>query len=216
MGRWTPRQIAMALVLLAMLILWATEPLQSKWFGQSLPTTFVALAGVATLVVLGVLPWKSVIGNAAAWDALLWIGGLITMANALESTGFVAWFAEQVKGSVAGWPPILTALSLALIYFYSMYAFSMLTGHIMAFVTAFMVVANEAGAPPLLMVALLAYFSNLCGCTTHYSTGPLIIYFGLGYVTVPRWFGIGFVLALAHLAIWIGVGVPYWKMLGWW
>jgi divalent anion:Na+ symporter, DASS family len=121
-----------------------------------------------------------------------------------------------VKQSVAGWPPIHTALSLALIYFYSMYAFSMLTGHIMAFVVAFMIVANEAAVPPLLMVALLAYFSNLCGCTTHYSSGPLIIYFGLGYVTVPRWFGIGFLVSLAHLVIWLGIGLPYWKLLGWW
>ena len=33
------------------------------------------------------------------------------------------------------------------------------------------------------MVPLFAYFSNLCGSTTNYSTGPVIIYFGLGYVT---------------------------------
>lgn len=217
MGSWKPRQIAMAVILLIMLILWATTGLQEHFFEASLPTALVALAGVVALVVIGVLPWKSIIGNAAAWDALIWIGGLITMANALESTGFVAWFAAQVQGRVAGWElPILTAIALAVIYFYSMYAFSMLTGHIMAFAAAFMLVGSEAGAPPLLMVALLAYFSNLCGCTTHYSTGPLIIYFGLGYVSVPRWFAIGFVVSLAHLAVWLGVGLPYWKMLGWW
>lgn len=216
LGRWKPRQIAMAVVLLGMLVLWATPFLQERYFGASLPAPLVALMGVAMLVVIGVLPWRNVVGNAAAWDALIWIGGLITMAGALESTGFVSWFADQVQHWVTGRAPLLTAIVLALIYFYSMYAFSMLTGHIMAFAAAFMLVANSAGAPPLLMVALLAYFSNLCGCTTHYSTGPMIIYFGLGYINVPRWFAIGFVVSVAHLAVWLGVGLPYWKMLGWW
>jgi DASS family divalent anion:Na+ symporter len=216
MGGWSPKQIAMAVVMVAMLVLWATEPFQEHLLGASLPTPLVALIGVATLVVLGVLPWKSVAGNAAAWDALIWLGGLVTMADALKTTGFVNWFADQAHTRVTGLSPLLAALTLALIYFYSMYAFSMLTGHILAFVGVFMTVANSAGAPPLLIVPLLAYFSNLCGCTTHYSTGPVIIYFGLGYVTVARWFAVGFIVSLAHLAVWLGVGLPYWKLLGWW
>ncbi|MEX2171111.1 MAG: DASS family sodium-coupled anion symporter [Pirellulales bacterium] len=216
MGRWTPRQIAMSIVLVAMLVLWATEYFQKEIFGASLPATLVAMMGVATLVVLGVLPWRSVVGNAAAWDALIWLGGMVNIADALKTTGFVDWFADQVHTQVTGFSPLLAALALALIYFYSMYAFSMLTGHILAFVGVFMTVASSAGSPPLLMVAMLAYFSNLCGCTTHYSSGPIIIYFGLGYVTVARWFAIGFIVSLAHLAIWLGVGLPYWKLLGWW
>jgi DASS family divalent anion:Na+ symporter len=138
------------------------------------------------------------------------------MADALKTTGFVHWFADQVHTQVTGLAPVLAAVTLALVYFYSMYAFSMLTGHILAFVGVFMTVASSAGSPPLLIVPLLAYFSNLCGCTTHYSSGPIIIYFGLGYVTVARWFAIGFIVSFAHLAVWLGVGLPYWKLLGWW
>ena len=74
----------------------------------------------------------------------------------------------------------------------------------------------RAGAPPHLMVALLAPFSNLCGCVTNYSTGPVIIYFGLGYVPAARWFRIGFLMSLYHLAIWLGLGLLWWKLLGWW
>jgi DASS family divalent anion:Na+ symporter len=97
-----------------------------------------------------------------------------------------------------------------------MYAFSMLTGHITAMVGAFFLVAAGAGTAPLLIVPLLAYFSSLCGCLTNYSTGPLIIYFGLGYVPSPRWFRIGWIVSLFHLAVWLGIGLPYWKWLGWW
>jgi len=44
----------------------------------------------------------------------------------------------------------------------------------------------------------------------------VIIYFGLGYVPAARWFKIGFLISLFHLGIWLGIGLPYWKWLGWW
>ena len=88
--------------------------------------------------------------------------------------------------------------------------------HITALAGAFLAVAAAAGAPPLLAAALFASFSNLCGATTNYSTGPVVIYFGLGYVPAGRWFAVGLAIALFHLAIWIGVGMAWWKLLGWW
>jgi DASS family divalent anion:Na+ symporter len=121
-----------------------------------------------------------------------------------------------MEGKVSGMGALATALALALVYFYSMYSFSMLTGHITAMVAAFLALAIAAGAPPMLMVALLAYFSNLCGCLTNYSTGPVVIYSGFGYVSVAKWFKIGFIVSLFHLVVWLGVGLPYWKLLGWW
>lgn len=216
LGPWSANQVTMSVVLGAMLLFWATGPLQLHYLSYKLPTALVALAGVVALVALGVLPYGKVIGNAAAWDTLLWLGGLVTMAGALKSTGFVDWLAQQVETNMGSTTGIAAALVLALLYFYSMYAFSMLTGHILAFAGVFFSVAAAVGAPPLLMVALIAYFSNLCGCTTNYSTGPTVIYYGLGYVTTGRWFYIGFLMSLVHMAVWLSVGLVWWKMLGWW
>ena len=97
-----------------------------------------------------------------------------------------------------------------------MYGFSMLTGHITALAGTFFAVAAGAGAAPMLIVPLIAAFSNLCGCTTNYSTGPVVIYFGMGYVPTGRWFKIGFLVSLFHLVIWLGLGMMWWKLLGWW
>jgi DASS family divalent anion:Na+ symporter len=66
------------------------------------------------------------------------------------------------------------------------------------------------------MVAMISYFSNLCGCLTNYSTGQVVIYFGFGYVSPQRWFSVGLAVAMFHLTVWLGVGLPYWKLLGWW
>jgi DASS family divalent anion:Na+ symporter len=210
MGPWTRTEKTMLGVFVLMVGLWASKPL------HGLHTTTVALTGVGILLVAGAEKWKEMKGNAAAWDALIWLGGLISMADALRDLGFISWFAETMKDEVVGMDPLAALLALVLVYFYSMYGFSMLTGHIKAMVAAFFLVAVGAGAPPMLTVALLAYFSNLCGCLTNYSTGPVVIYFGLGYVESARWFRIGFLVSLLHIAIWLGVGLPWWKFLGWW
>tara|TARA_Y100000588_G_scaffold81321_1_gene85488 strand:- start:7258 stop:8715 length:1458 start_codon:yes stop_codon:yes gene_type:complete len=210
MGLWSRNEKIVLGVFVLMLGLWMSKPL------HGLHTTTVALMGVGVLIMTGAEKWKDMIGNKAAWDALIWLGGLISMATALKELGFVGWFANVMHTQVTGMDWLTALLILGLVYFYSMYGFSMLTGHIKAMVAVFFLVAVGAGAPPLLSIAILAYFSNLCGCLTNYSTGPVVIYFGLGYVEAARWFRIGFLVSLLHLAIWLGVGLPWWKFLGWW
>ena len=209
-GKWSMGEKIMLGVFILMLVLWAT----GKMHGMH--TGVVALIGVMILVLTGTEKWEDITGNKEAWDAMVWLGGMVCMAGLLKDHGFIAWFAETMKGKVTGMGALATALTLALIYFYSMYGFSMLTGHITAMVAAFLALAVTAGAPAMLMVALLAYFSNLCGCLTNYSSGPVVIYSGFGYVPMGRWFKIGFIVSIFHLAVWLGVGLPYWKFLGWW
>ena len=210
MGSWTRGEKIMLGVFVLLLVLWASGKV------HGMHTGVVALVGVLVLLLTGTEKWKDIAGNKEAWDAMIWLGGMVCMAGLLKEHGFIDWFANTMEGKVSGMGALATALTLALVYFYSMYSFSMLTGHITAMVAAFLALAIAAGAPPMLMVALLAYFSNLCGCLTNYSTGPVVIYSGFGYVPVARWFKIGFIVSLFHLVVWLGVGLPYWKLLGWW
>ncbi|MBI98459.1 MAG: anion permease [Verrucomicrobiales bacterium] len=209
-GNWSIGEKIMLSVFVLMLVLWATGKV------HGMHTGVVALIGVMILVLTGTEKWEDITGNKEAWDAMVWLGGMVCMAGLLKEYGFIEWFAETMKGEVYGMGALATGLTLALIYFYSMYGFSMLTGHITAMVAAFLALAISAEVPAMLMVALLAYFSNLCGCLTNYSSGPVVIYSGLGYVPVARWFKIGFLVSLFHLVVWLGVGLPYWKLLGWW
>ena len=209
-GNWSIGEKIMLGVFVLMLVLWATGKV------HGMHTGVVALIGVVILVLTGTEKWEDITGNKEAWDAMVWLGGMVCMAGLLKEHGFIEWFAETMKGEVSGMGALATGLTLALIYFYSMYGFSMLTGHITAMVAAFLALAISAGVPAMLMVALLAYFSNLCGCLTNYSSGPVVIYSGFGYVPVARWFKIGFLVSLFHLIVWLGVGLPYWKLLGWW
>lgn len=210
LGAMQIKEKMMMAVLGGMLILWASQNL------HGLSTTLIALMGVVTLLVSGTQTWDDMTGNDKAWDTLVWLGGLLTMANMLSDYGFIQWFVDLVKNAVGGFSGIWTVILLALFYFYSMVAFSMLTAHIAAMVAPFLIVCAATSAPALIAVPIFAYFSCLCGCTTNYSSGPVIIYYGLGYVKASRWFRIGFLISIAHITIWLGVGFLWWKILGWW
>jgi DASS family divalent anion:Na+ symporter len=154
--------------------------------------------------------------NHKAWDALIWLGGLLTLATSLKDLGFIYWLTGNLQNSLSNFAPLIIILFLVLIYFYSMYLFSMLTAHIVALVGAIFAITININFEPIIIVALIAYFSNLSGCLTNYSTGPVIIYFGNGYSSASNWFKIGFLISLYHLIIWLGFGSLWWKVIGWW
>lgn len=204
------KEKVLSYVLIMMLALWSTHSL------HGIDTTVVAWAGVSVLVFFNVQKWNDLAGNDKAWDALIWLGGLITIARLLTTYGFIDWFVLNIKGWVEGYNGFLILMILLLVYFYSMYMFSSLSAHLTALAPTFLALTAISFGYPLVAAALFSYFSLLCGCLTPYSTGPFIIYFGYGYVQSSKWFSTGLILSLFHLAVWFGVGMLWWKILNWW
>src|SRR5712692_7167595 len=207
LGPMTRAEIWLATIVGGCLLLWATTSL------HGLDPTGVAFLGLAAMLLGGVLTWQDVIRTQGAWDAMMWFGGLIGMADWLGRLGVTEWFARSM-GSVArgSWWWILLVLALA--YFYSHYAFASITAHTTAMYAPFLGVAVAAGAPALLAAMVLGVFSSLNAAMTHYSTGPAPIYFGAGYVDQSTWWKLGFLISLAHMVVWLGLAVPYWKLIG--
>ncbi|MBI3697055.1 MAG: DASS family sodium-coupled anion symporter [Acidobacteria bacterium] len=209
LGPMKRAEIALAVVVGSCLLLWASTPL------HGLDATAVAFLGLAAMLLGRVMTWQDVIQTSGAWDAMLWFGGLIGMADWLGRLGVTAWFARSVASRVHGqWLWILLILSL--VYFYSHYGFASMSAHVTAMYAPFLGVAVAAGAPALLSALVLGFFSTLNAAMTHYSTGPAPIYFGAGYVDQATWWKVGFVISVAHLLVWIGLGMPYWKLIGIW
>ena len=209
LGQWAFREIAMVVTLILMLSLWATKSF------HGMGTTTVALFGLVMLLILNIATWDQLVKNYKAWDTLIWLGGLLTLATGLKSTGFISWILESMNGSLVEMEPYTLLILLVIIYFYSMYIFSMLTAHIVALGSTIMVVASGTDLNPILVVGIIAYLSSLCGCLTNYSTGPVIIYFGNGYSKPSNWFKIGFYVSIYHLIIWSLFGSLWWKYIGW-
>jgi DASS family divalent anion:Na+ symporter len=186
----------------------------SQWHGVS--NTFVALAGLSALLLARVLTWDDLLGEKRAWDALIWFAPLLMMADALTETGVIKFLSGHVFALMQGWSWPVALIALVIAYLYAHYSFASMTAHITALYQGFLGAALAAGAPPLVASLALAYFSNLDAGITHYGTGSAPVFFGAGYVTQLDWWKAGFLISLLNIAIWLGVGMWWWKLLGIW
>eukprot|EP01037_Dinobryon_pediforme_P011206 gene11206-11288_t len=144
--------------------------------------------------IFGVLTWKDVLNEHDAWHTLVWLSILVMMSAFLEKFGFIGWFSGHIGSFVAGWPWGTAFLALVLVYFYSHYFFASNTAHVSSMYAAFLAVAIASGTPPLLAALAL----------------------GFCYVPIAAWWGVGLVVSFVNLAIWIGAGGVWWKILGMW
>ena len=210
MGPMKRTEKTMLFVFILILALWVT----GEW--NKIDATIVAIVGVSIMLVTGVLRWEDVLNEKGAWDALIWFGGLVMMASQLNSLGFMKWFATTVGSSLAGWTWLSALIVLMLVYFYSHYGFASTTAHVTAMFPAFLAVAVAVKVPPYLAALTLGFFSALNAGITHYGTGPAPIYFNAGYMDQKTWWKFGLIVSFVNIAIWMGVGFPWWKVLGLW
>lgn len=198
-------------VFVMLLVLW----IFAKQLGD-LNATTSALAGLAVLLLTGVLTWDDIKAETGAWDTLVWFAALVMMASFLNKLGMIPWFSKTMGGMVAGKGWIAAFLVLALVYFYSHYFFASNTAHVASMYAAFLGVSIVAGAPPVLAALVLAFFSNLFAGMTHYGTGPAPVLFGTGYVELGTWWRTGLFISVVNIVIWVGLGGLWWKVLGLW
>ncbi|KAI8068343.1 Sodium/sulfate symporter [Gongronella butleri] len=208
MGAMSKQEMQLCGVLVTCLCLWVTSGY------THLDATLVALGGLVALLHLRTISWHDVATNTHAWDTLVWLGGFITMAEHLSKAGASAFLGARISAGISdlGLPPVPC---LAIAYFLTMFLFSSLSAHTVAFVGTFMEAGQVLGAKPMILVALLAYFGALGGCMTNFSTGTSAMYYAPGYVARGRWFVIGFLLAAFYITVYFTIGMAWWKVLGW-
>ena len=210
MGPMSSAETTVMIAFIAALVMWATTSF------TGLNATMIALVCIGFMLVRGALEWNDIITEKGAWDTLVWMGGLMSLATGLAKLGFVKWVATGISGSLKGIDPMTTLLILCLINMYVHYAFASLSAHVSAVYAAFLAVAVAAGAPPMLSAIALGVETGIMGCLTHYATGPAPIYFGSGYITQPEWWKVGFVCSILFLICFLGIGSMWWKVIGFW
>lgn len=210
MGPLTRKEMRLMATLILVMAGWVFSP----WHGIS--NTIVALAGVSALLLGGVISWDDLLAERKAWEALVWFGTLIMMADSLLQAGVVGVLSKSAFSYVQSWPAMGALAALVIAYQYIHYGFASMTAQIGALYPSFLAAALASGANPLVSALALAYFSNVNAAMTHYGTGSAPVYFGAGYVAQGVWWKIGFFVSLVNVAIWLGVGLAWWKVLGWW
>lgn len=199
-----------------MLLLWANIPALLLGEQYSVDATTTAFIGLTTLILTGVLTWEDILKEKSAWDTIIWFGALIMMAAYLNELGLIRWFSGNIEAMIGttglGWVGAVAILTL--VYLYIHYFFASTTAHITALFAAFYAVGLSLGAPPMLYALILAAAGNIMMTLTHYATGTAPVIFNSGYVTLKEWWGIGAIMSVVNLVIWIGAGMIWWKVLG--
>ena len=210
MGAMTRNEWILLAVFVLLLTLWI--------FGGALGVnaTATALAGVAAMLATGALAWEDILEERSGWDTLIWFAVLVMMASQLGEQGLLAWFTDRVSGLLGEGHWLPAFLSLSLIYFYVHYFFASNTAHVSAMYAPFLALGIAVGTPPLLAALVLAFFSNLFASMTHYGTAPAPILFGSGNVDIGDWWRLGALVSVVNIAIWLGAGSLWWRLLGLW
>ena len=210
LGPMSAGERCLVVVMLLVMAGWISSPY------HGIPNAFIALAGVSVLLLCRVLSWDDLLAERRAWDALIWFAPLLMMASELQQTGIIDVLSRSLFSGLQGWPWVAALPALLVAYLYLHYGFASMTAHVTALYPGFITAALAAGAPPLLAALGLAYFSNLNASLTHYGTGSAPIFFGAGYVSQGTWWRLGFLISLLNIVLWLGVGMLWWKLLGWW
>ena len=198
----------LAAVFVFLALTWAT----TSWHGTS--TVAAAFAAMGLLLVAGVLTKEDLSEESSAWETFLWFGGFLSLAGAVSDSGLILQLLSSQGALFQSWNPVLALVLMVIAYTYLHYVFASMTAHIVALYAAFLTLAVSAGAPALLSALVLAFFSNLYACLTHYGDGAAPIFFGSGYIELKDWWRIGFLLSVIHLVVWLGVGLIWWKVIG--
>jgi len=220
MGPLKPQERVMVGTFLMLLLLWADVPAMIFGPAFALDATVVAMLGLFVLLITGTLSWDDVLSEKSAWDTLIWFGSLVMLANELNQAGVIKWFSgglqTGIEASGMAWP--MASAVLVLVFLFSHYFFASTTAHISAMMLAFLTVGAHMVPPEYLkpFLLMMAAASAIMMTLTHYATGTSPIIFGSGYVTMGKWWTVGFVMAVVELLVFATVGLLWWKLIGHW
>ena len=203
MGRITSKEIGMALLIILALLLWI--------FGSKIiDATTVALVIIGLMVVGGIVKWEDILGNKAAWNVLVWVATVVTLADGLNKVGFITWFAKVVSVFLMGMSPVVMMAILVAIFFFIHYMFANITSHTVAVLPVIIAAgAVLPGMPVKTFGMLLCYCLGIMGILTPYATGPAIVCYGTGYIPRKNFWTLGAIFGIIFLAALLIIEIPY-------
>lgn len=132
------------------------------------------------------------------WGTLLLFGGGLSLASAFQRTGLTTWVGSGMEG-FGGWPSILVVMAITTV----MILLTELTSNTAtaaAFLPVVGAVAIGIGQNPLLLTVPAALAAS-CAFMLPVATGPNIVVYGSGAITIPQMVRAGAVLNVAFVAL---------------
>jgi sodium-dependent dicarboxylate transporter 2/3/5 len=189
---------------------WITRPLLNQWtLGDWQPLVGLTDTGVAIIsgIVLFITPagagkgerlmdWNTALK--LPWGLLLLFGGGLSLAGALDSSGFSAFLGAQT-GALAGLPVwLIVVFVVAVVIFMTELTSNFATTATL--VPVLYAVAIGLGIKPELIIVPAAIAAS-CAFMLPVATPPNAIVFGSGKVTVPQMSRAGFFLNIVGILL---------------
>lgn len=193
--------LLIALVLLS-LCLWI--------FGaQIINATVVGLLAVSLMLLLQIVSWKDITRDSNAWNTLINLATLITMANGLARSGFIDWFSVTMSAHMADFSPHISIIILVLFFYFSHYLFASLSAHTAVLLPVILAIGKNINGISIEQLSLLLVLSiGIMGCLTPYATGPGVIIYGSGYIKSRDYWRLGAIFGAIFIILLLAVGWP--------
>lgn len=202
-------KILLVLFLLA-IILWSTSSY------TKINSTAVVLAFIALTLLTGVLKWKDIAVNGQIWSTLIWYGGILGMAGALNKfqffNGLAGWLETYIDFSSFSHIGLLITLVFAGTA--CRYLFVSCGAYMASVIPVQYTIGLAAGLPKMDMFLVFVMCGVMGAYVTHYANAAGPVLFGAGYVPLKKWWATGLFMTLVSYVIFALIGVPYWKILG--
>ncbi|HSB22591.1 MAG TPA: DASS family sodium-coupled anion symporter [Burkholderiaceae bacterium] len=214
MGPVSRAEWTMAALVLAAIALWVTGsnprvslPLVGSNF---IHPTGVVLLTAAAMLVLRVISWDDLTGEREAWAVFLYFTMVLTLADGLNRTGFIDWFAQRAAAPLQGVDPLLATAALLALFFWSHYLFASITSHALAVLPVVLGLSKAMpGVDAPLLAMLCIYSLGLMGVLSPYATGCAPIYAGSGYIGRVRFWLLGAVFGVVYFGALLAVTWPW-------
>jgi L-tartrate/succinate antiporter len=212
MGSFTSKELITFAIFGAALLAWI-------FLHDVMPPAMVAIIAVSAMLLTKVITWEQVLEEKSAWNIVMVLGTLITLANGLKDVGFLAWVSKASADYLVGiaLSPIAIMILLALVDYLLHYLYVSITAHVTTLLPLWLaVVAAIPGFPVQLFGILLLHTKEGYGAMTPYGAGHGVGYLLSGYFPDHKQFWKAeTVWAYAYLAIQFA-SIPYWIWLyGW-
>lgn len=184
-------------------------------FDIKIDATAVAIVAMIATFVCGIISWDDLLKTKAAWNTLIWFGGILGLSSALTKGKFFEWLAKYLEAHMNfGLDPFMMLILISVISVVVRYFFASGTAYISAMLPVFLIVGINAGIDPTLLAFIMIGTNAYGGSVTHYGAAPGPIIFSAGYNNVKDWWTVGLISAVVCLVLNYVIGIPWWKIAG--
>ena len=184
-------------------------------FDIKIDATAVAIVAMIATFVCGIISWDDLLKTKAAWNTLIWFGGILGLSSALTKGKFFEWLAKYLEAHMNfGLDPFMMLILISIISVVVRYFFASGTAYISAMLPVFLIVGINAGIDPTLLAFIMIGTNAYGGSVTHYGAAPGPIIFSAGYNNVKDWWTVGLISAVVCLVLNYVIGIPWWKITG--